>query len=154
METAQHPRQSTSTREPTVLRCGIGCTYFQAQSATREYSDSPCPRTKFEVFAKPRRTAPSGLRNSQGIDMDHSIRGNKESRSLLRSRNMSRGGCRCRNSRKQGRRNVIAQMPLPQQLALGTLQRRTPQRTHRYARTAGGWMYECMAILRQDDQLH
>ena len=35
-----------------------------------------------------------------------------------------RSVCRCRNSRKQGRRNVFAQMPLPQQLALGTPQRR------------------------------
>ena len=57
-----------------------------------------------------------------------------------------------RNSRKQGRRNSNAQMPLPQQLASVTPQRHTPPRTHRYAQRAVGWVYECMAIFRQDDQ--
>ena len=54
---------------------------------------------------------------------------------------MSRKGCRWRNSRKQGR-NVIAQMTLPQQLALGTPQRRTPQRIHRCSK--GGRVGVCV----------
>ena len=68
-----------------------------------------------------------------------------------------RGACRCRNSPKQGRHNVIPQMPLPQQLALGTPQRRTvakPNFDFAVSRTAKSQNIDAPVTMYKSSTIH